>query len=106
MLEPKLNYIGRLLYPIKCFIFNIVIITVLFIISLFSRYCFPVLCVNEPILSDNGIYVVRAGAWDRTFPKEEGRPNVYIELGTTHQFEWWHAHEEDWSTGSSTWEKT
>lgn len=65
-----------------------------------------VLCVNEPILSDNGIYVVRAGAWDRTFPKEEGRPNVYIELGATHQFEWWHAHEEDWSTGSSTWEKT
>jgi len=62
--------------------------------------------LNEPILSDNGIYVVRAGAWDRTFPKEEGRPNVYIELGTTHQFEWWHAHEEDWSTGSSTWEKT
>ena len=65
-----------------------------------------VLCVNEPIASDNGIYVVRADAWDRTFPKEEGRPNVYIELGVTHQFEWWHAHEEDWSTGVSTWEKT
>lgn len=65
-----------------------------------------VLCTNEPTSSDNGIYIVGAGAWDRTFPKEEGRPIVFIEMGLTHQFEWWHAHEEDWSTGPSTWEKS
>ena len=65
-----------------------------------------ILCTGETTLSDNGVYIVRAGAWDRTFPKEEGRPNVYIERGLTHQFEWWHAHEEDWSTGDSTWEKS
>ena len=64
-----------------------------------------ILCVNEASASDNGIYIVRAGAWDKTFPKEEGRPHVYVELGTVHKYEWWHAHENDWSTGASTWEK-
>ena len=64
-----------------------------------------ILCVNEVSASDNGIYIVRAGAWDRTFPKEEGRPHVYVENGLIHKYEWWHAHENDWSTGASTWEK-